>query len=597
MNGELSADLKTPAKCILRPQLAALSFMLNRSGAGAGFERCSGIPSNIKEEFIRETTKCPREVVMPSTSVVEPDNNVSSGSTGGYLGEHCWVQCGERSGYCPQFCGRGLCCRQGWTGNGCNGNMGDPAHHVCVPDPGRGPPKFRNIGYVLSGYDILTGNPVTKGNPDPGIKAPIFKAAFDEGQTTADERYSVPNGMDSLSCGGTCNMDFSSSLIAGAKSYQKQLETKVEASFGIPFIARFTASTGFKKMEQSSKAHSTLYTMTEASCCAYWVCLNSAEQPPFNNNFKTELNSLPEEYNANAYIRFISIFGTHYIREARMGARYGEQSTISKESWGKMVSDGVNVGVAASYSGKFSIGGSTMTNTEKSEAESFRRETSEQNIYSIGKAPPANGDSNAWMQGILEEPQPIFLKLEPLNEMRALIQYLEHKPTVVENIKRAMGGYCSSLMEKGIVSSCQGLPEDPSFPGTSVDQCYYFKDYDKKQHERGLSNEEVCRSHGHVWTKGKNANFPDCGTCWCCTSQPCVSRRQLDIPCWKIKDRRTCLTSRDGRRNGDASWQKWDFYGQPCVWDPSNNNDCDVMSSLEEKGKKPGVDFQDCLRI
>jgi len=66
MNGERSADLKTPRMCVLRPRLAALSFMLNKSGAEAGFERCSGLPSDQKEEFVRETTKCPRMVIIPT---------------------------------------------------------------------------------------------------------------------------------------------------------------------------------------------------------------------------------------------------------------------------------------------------------------------------------------------------------------------------------------------------------------------------------------------------------------------------------------------------------------------------------------------------
>merc|ERR1712029_1147768 len=66
MNGERTWDLKTPRMCVLRPRLAALSFMLNKSGAKAGFERCSGIPATLKEEFVRETTKCPREVIIPT---------------------------------------------------------------------------------------------------------------------------------------------------------------------------------------------------------------------------------------------------------------------------------------------------------------------------------------------------------------------------------------------------------------------------------------------------------------------------------------------------------------------------------------------------
>merc|ERR1712098_573656 len=35
-------------------------------GAKAGFERCSGLPADLKEEFVRESTKCPREVIIPT---------------------------------------------------------------------------------------------------------------------------------------------------------------------------------------------------------------------------------------------------------------------------------------------------------------------------------------------------------------------------------------------------------------------------------------------------------------------------------------------------------------------------------------------------
>merc|ERR1712168_1526292 len=66
MNGEHSADLRTPAKCVLKPHLAAISFMLNKSGREAGFERCLGIPPPLKEEFVRETAKCPLMEVIPT---------------------------------------------------------------------------------------------------------------------------------------------------------------------------------------------------------------------------------------------------------------------------------------------------------------------------------------------------------------------------------------------------------------------------------------------------------------------------------------------------------------------------------------------------
>jgi len=66
MNGERSVDIKTPRMCIMKPQLAALSFMLNKSGSASGFERCSGIPSSVRAEFMREVTQCSREIIIPT---------------------------------------------------------------------------------------------------------------------------------------------------------------------------------------------------------------------------------------------------------------------------------------------------------------------------------------------------------------------------------------------------------------------------------------------------------------------------------------------------------------------------------------------------
>merc|ERR1719342_191262 len=66
MNSERSADLKTPGQCVMRPHLAAVSYLINKSGSASGFERCSGIPSTLKTEFQTESAKCARETVIPT---------------------------------------------------------------------------------------------------------------------------------------------------------------------------------------------------------------------------------------------------------------------------------------------------------------------------------------------------------------------------------------------------------------------------------------------------------------------------------------------------------------------------------------------------
>merc|ERR1712136_402781 len=62
----ISITTKTPRMCIMKPQLAALSFMLNKSGSASGFERCSGIPSSVRAEFMREGNQCSREIIIPT---------------------------------------------------------------------------------------------------------------------------------------------------------------------------------------------------------------------------------------------------------------------------------------------------------------------------------------------------------------------------------------------------------------------------------------------------------------------------------------------------------------------------------------------------
>merc|ERR1712180_117486 len=66
MNGERSADLKTPGMCVMRPHLAALSYLINKSGSASGFERCSGIPATLKTEFQTESAQCARETLIPT---------------------------------------------------------------------------------------------------------------------------------------------------------------------------------------------------------------------------------------------------------------------------------------------------------------------------------------------------------------------------------------------------------------------------------------------------------------------------------------------------------------------------------------------------
>jgi len=77
MNGEISADLKTPGMCIMKPQLAALTYILNKSGSSPSFPSCSGIPSELRAEFEVESKTCIKEEIIP-TPVNELLERISS---------------------------------------------------------------------------------------------------------------------------------------------------------------------------------------------------------------------------------------------------------------------------------------------------------------------------------------------------------------------------------------------------------------------------------------------------------------------------------------------------------------------------------------
>merc|ERR1719510_2687694 len=60
LNGENTADLKTPNQCIMsRPLFAAFSHMIQKS--------CQGIPVQYKPQYELEITTCVREVVIPTS--------------------------------------------------------------------------------------------------------------------------------------------------------------------------------------------------------------------------------------------------------------------------------------------------------------------------------------------------------------------------------------------------------------------------------------------------------------------------------------------------------------------------------------------------
>jgi hypothetical protein len=89
-------------------------------------------------------------------------------------------------------------------------------------------------------------------------------------------------------------------------------------------------------------------------------------------------------------------------------------------------------------------------------------------LYSTGKAPPTDGNIGSWMSSVIDSPQPLTIKLGSLNELSPLQKYLEKKPEVLTNIKKALHEYCEKLKSEGAVSSCKKPEPDPPFPKSKL---------------------------------------------------------------------------------------------------------------------------------
>merc|ERR1711962_1304786 len=64
MNGEEVVDLSSPRKCIMKPKLVAIAFMLNKEVNDAHFAQCKSIKPEDLQEYKREEQECTKEEIV-----------------------------------------------------------------------------------------------------------------------------------------------------------------------------------------------------------------------------------------------------------------------------------------------------------------------------------------------------------------------------------------------------------------------------------------------------------------------------------------------------------------------------------------------------
>lgn len=311
------------------------------------------------------------------------------------------------------------------------------------PLPGA-PPTFPVIAeFLYSGYDLLNGNPNPTGaTGDPGFQQPIFTATYNREATTADNRYSIPDGMFVNQC-NNCDLTYSSKVMSSLEEYHDKLSVSVKVSGGGgigPFKGSFSASTDFETTKDQLFTSSSSVVHSEATCCVYNSGLLTSDLPKFSQNFLNALKALPNEFDQDAYGKFFNAFGTHFVTQASMGAVFGEQSFLSETSRETIEKTSLSVEASASISAAFGASGEASGGVVKdSEARRvFQENVENRNLYTRGSRPPLDNNQLTWANSVFESPAPIEIELERIDALN-----LPVNSAVMANLKTSIDNFCA----------------------------------------------------------------------------------------------------------------------------------------------------------
>ena len=104
---------------------------------------------------------------------------------------------------------------------------------------------------------------------------------------------------------------------------------KVKGLLETGTIASFGASQEFHHV--SKRSEQSFFLQSESTCCSYTTQISLYDvghKLNFTEGFRRALTSLPEEYeeaDMEKYYLFVNEFGTHYVKQGTLGARYGER--------------------------------------------------------------------------------------------------------------------------------------------------------------------------------------------------------------------------------------------------------------------------------
>eukprot|EP01084_Bolivina_argentea_P310649 537583_1 len=245
------------------------------------------------------------------------------------------------------------------------------------------PPKLPNIGYLGSGYDLVTGNPkpsvYSTNSADVGFKLRVANFSYSQQQTTVDGRYLIPD-YTQVRAIPACSFNSNADTNTGETSYASTLSTSVSVSGSMNDIftkVSFSASASYQTMKTNTYKYKNIFVSTTGFCAAYEAFLEPLSFK-VNNEFVKEVNYLPLKINQSnpydPYYTFIATYGTNYATELKFGSQYSRTYQFDQQSWSSMQYQQWDVQATAQVEYKIYTGSaSSETNQSIKQAKEFEQ--------------------------------------------------------------------------------------------------------------------------------------------------------------------------------------------------------------------------------
>lgn len=318
-----------------------------------------------------------------------------------------------------------------------------------------------NIDYLVRGYNILYGNPISSPSTgtDPGIRIfPTFVTNYDSGMITSDGKWAVPDGLFFIIT-ISCVIEFNSEESRSSSSYMNSLTNEVSADgkyFGAYFKANVKVSSKIEELHEASYS----YVKSQAVCSYYKGSIFPDLPPRLTPQILATMKKCSDNPTDDNFKNLVELFGTHYIAHGVMGSKFGSESKLSTEKYEELQKNGINVGTAAGFEGRFSAGFQQETDSQREQREAFENARESKFSYTYGTQMPADGSPGTWASQTSQTPMLINIELTSISELltdtfktdldEKQIDYEMLRPKLVKYLTR----YCQQLVDENKAKDC-----------------------------------------------------------------------------------------------------------------------------------------------